>query len=42
MPVWGTIFRSMESNATLVEIRVENLVRYLESLQQSRSRLGEQ
>ena len=40
MPVWGAIFRSMESNDTLVEIRIENLVRYLESLQVSSSRLG--
>jgi mono/diheme cytochrome c family protein len=40
MPVWGAIFRSMETNDTLVEIRIENLVRYLESLQVSSSRLG--
>jgi mono/diheme cytochrome c family protein len=38
MPVWGAIFRSMEPSDTLVEIRIENLVRYLESLQESRSR----
>ena len=40
MPVWGAIFRSMETNDTLVDIRIENLVRYLESLQVSSSRLG--
>jgi mono/diheme cytochrome c family protein len=42
MPVWGAIFRSMESSDTLVEIRIENLVRYLESLQESRTRLGDE
>jgi mono/diheme cytochrome c family protein len=42
MPVWGAIFRSMEPSDTLVEIRIENLVRYLESLQESRIRLGDQ
>jgi mono/diheme cytochrome c family protein len=41
MPVWGAIFRSMEPSDTLVEIRIENLVRYLESLQESRTRLGD-
>lgn len=41
MPVWGAIFRSMEPSDTLVEIRIENLVRYLESLQESRTRLGQ-
>ena len=38
MPVWGAIFRSMEPSDTLVEIRIENLVRYLESIQQSHTR----
>lgn len=38
MPVWGAIFRSMEPSDTLVEIRIENLVRYLESLQQTHTR----
>ena len=42
MPVWGAIFRSMERNDTLVDIRIDNLVRYLESLQVSSSRLGAQ
>jgi mono/diheme cytochrome c family protein len=38
MPVWGAIFRSMEPSDTLVEIRIENLVRYLESIQQTHKR----
>lgn len=42
MPVWGAIFRSMEPSDTLVEIRIENLVRYLESLQESRTHLGDE
>jgi mono/diheme cytochrome c family protein len=38
MPVWGAIFRSTEPSDALVEIRIENLVRYLESLQESHKR----
>jgi mono/diheme cytochrome c family protein len=33
MPVWGAIFRGLEPNDTLVEIRIANLVQYLESIQ---------
>ena len=33
MPVWGTIFKAFDKNDTLVEVRIENLVNYLESLQ---------
>ena len=33
MPVWGTIFRALDPNDTTVEVRVDNLVRYLEGLQ---------
>jgi mono/diheme cytochrome c family protein len=33
MPVWGTIFRAFEPNDKLVDVRIDNLVRYLESLQ---------
>lgn len=33
MPVWGAIFRALELNDTAVQIRIESLVRYLESLQ---------
>lgn len=35
MPVWGTIFRALEPSDAMVEIRVDNLVRYLESIQTS-------
>jgi mono/diheme cytochrome c family protein len=34
MPVWGATFRSLDSSDTLVEIRIANLVAYLESIQQ--------
>lgn len=34
MPVWGTIFGGLEVNEKLVEIRIANLVQYLESLQE--------
>lgn len=33
MPVWGTIFKAFDKNDTLVEVRIENLLTYLESLQ---------
>lgn len=35
MPIWGTIFRAFEPSDAMVEIRVDNLVRYLESIQTS-------
>lgn len=35
MPVWGTIFRAFEPNDTLVDVRIDNLVRYIESIQVS-------
>ena len=35
MPVWGAIFRAFEPNDTMVAVRIDNLVRYLESLQVS-------
>ena len=35
MPVWGTIFRAFEPNDAMVEVRVDNLVRYIELLQVS-------
>jgi mono/diheme cytochrome c family protein len=40
MPIWGPIFRSMETDSIAVEIRIENLVRYLEALQQLHRGLG--
>jgi mono/diheme cytochrome c family protein len=33
MPVWGPIFRALDQSDTLATVRVENVVRYLESLQ---------
>jgi hypothetical protein len=34
MPVWGTIFRGLEPSDTMVEIRIENLVQYIASIQE--------
>lgn len=33
MPVWGWIFRGLDASDTLVEVRINNLVRYIESIQ---------
>jgi len=33
MPVWGPTFRSFESSDQQVEIRIANVIRYLESIQ---------
>lgn len=33
MPVWGAIFRGLEPNDTMVEIRIANLITYLQSVQ---------
>lgn len=33
MPVWGTIFRALEPNDAMVDVRIDNLVRYLETMQ---------
>jgi mono/diheme cytochrome c family protein len=33
MPVWGTIFGSMSPNQDLVQVRVYNLLKYIEGLQ---------
>ena len=35
MPVWGAVFRSLDPSDTLTAIRIENLVKYLESLQKT-------
>jgi mono/diheme cytochrome c family protein len=35
MPVWGTIFRAFEPNDTMVDLRIQNLVGYIESVQTS-------
>jgi mono/diheme cytochrome c family protein len=34
MPVWGPTFRSLDSSDKLVDIRIANVVSYLESIQQ--------
>jgi hypothetical protein len=33
MPVWGPIFRYLDANRRATDVRIENLVTYLESLQ---------
>lgn len=33
MPVWGPVFRGLDPSDTLVSVRIENVVRYLESIQ---------
>ncbi len=38
MPVWGWIFRGLDQSEALVRIRIENLVDYLETIQQSQGR----
>jgi mono/diheme cytochrome c family protein len=35
MPVWGTVFRGLEKNDTMTAIRIENIVNYLASLQET-------
>ena len=34
MPIWGPVFRAMSPNQSIAALRVDNLVRYLESIQQ--------
>jgi len=41
MPVWGAIFRGLDGNDTLVEVRIANLVDYLQSIQDLGVGLGE-
>ena len=33
MPIWGPVFRSFQGDANIAELRVSNLVSYLESIQ---------
>ena len=33
MPVWGTIFRGLDADNQMTEIRIQNIVEYLASLQ---------
>jgi hypothetical protein len=35
MPVWGTVFRGLDKNDTMTAIRIENLVDYLASVQET-------
>jgi len=34
MPIWGPVFRAMNPNESVAKLRVDNLARYLESIQQ--------
>src|ERR1019366_227940 len=34
MPIWGPVFRAMSPNERIAKLRVDNLLRYLESIQQ--------
>ena len=34
MPVWGWIFRGLDASDTLVDVRIGNLVNYIESIQE--------
>jgi hypothetical protein len=33
MPLWGSIFRQLDSKESVAKVRVENLVKYVESIQ---------
>jgi mono/diheme cytochrome c family protein len=33
MPVWGAIFRQLDANASVAKVRVDNLVKHLETMQ---------
>jgi mono/diheme cytochrome c family protein len=33
MPLWGAIFRQLDTKESVAKVRVENLVKYLESIQ---------
>jgi mono/diheme cytochrome c family protein len=34
MPIWGEIFRGLEPSDVMVEVRIQNLVQYIESIQE--------
>lgn len=34
MPIWGPVFRAMSPDQSLAKLRVDNLLRYLETIQQ--------
>ena len=42
MPVWGAIFRAFDKNDTMVAVRIDNLVTYLESIQAAASKRSAQ
>ena len=33
MPLWGAIFRQLDTKESVAKVRVENLVKYVESIQ---------
>jgi hypothetical protein len=33
MPIWGSIFRQLDAKETVANTRVDNLVKYVESIQ---------
>lgn len=33
MPIWGSIFRQLDTNESVAKVRVQNLIKYLESIQ---------
>lgn len=33
MPVWGPIFKGLDSRGAVNAVRIENLVKYIESIQ---------
>ncbi|MGA2131667.1 MAG: c-type cytochrome [Bryobacteraceae bacterium] len=34
MPMWGPVFRAMQPDQSIAKLRVDNLLRYLESIQE--------
>ena len=40
MPVWGAIFRAFDKNDTMADVRIDNLVAYIESIQASGRQSG--
>lgn len=40
MPVWGAIFRAFDKNDTMADVRIDNLVSYIESIQTNAKQSG--
>lgn len=40
MPVWGAIFRALDPSDAMVRVRIDNLIEYLESIQNPPVRRG--